>query len=1063
MPGAAAEEGMRSRLDEADFHGLFLGLGWDNPPDTGPVEIDDTGLTARRVAAKKGVAVWLVICDAPPHGQEKRRVSIILRRHSQLGRLVLFDTPDEVLFLWPEQTPSGSDRIVEHLYRKGSGGGDAVLQRLERVRFTLAEQAKLTPLIVRDRVRRSFNVEKVTKSFYQEFQKHHTSLAASIEGIERAEDRRWYASVLLNRLMFIYFIQRKGFMDSDLHYLRNRLRRIREQSSSEQPNAFYCEFLLPLFHQGLGQPNPEFDDAAVGCLIGRLPYVNGGLFEIHKLEEQYEIAVKDESFERIFKFFDKWRWHLDESSTGADNEISPEILGFIFEQYVNKKDTGTYYTKPDVTRYMATSTIIPALVDRLAAAGLDDPSVLLPRSGADYVHTSLGYGINEPLPPGSLDPQAKPDPVLGIALDGERWCDVFHRRQQYEQLIDKMSSTEESWTIDDAVTHNLDLSTLMIDYLSLLNTYDECRTAFDVLRSLTICDPTVGSGAFLLAALDILDPLYTTVLETARYLDSKDIVVPREREREREFDFLADASAHTSERYWLLRVACLNNLYGVDILAEAAEIAKLRLFLKLIAQLDDISQVEPLPDLDFNIRYGNLLVGIADPEDANRRFGENQLAFANLNDAQVAAELAASAYTEFIEEQATDTGGQADPVAKAKLQTKIDKAADLADTILHEARNEQISLETWKQSHQPFHWFAEFPAVWLQKGFDVVIGNPPYIGIRGKRKNDFDYTWQGFITENCPDLYAVCMERASSLLNDQGRFAMIVMHSIYFGRYYSPLRQSISDKFRALWISAYSRQPAGLFSPSAAVRNAIVIGSNSSDTPFKVTTGLQRWTSLFRPTLFERFIYIPSSKLIDKSLETWGMFGDPLIISGFKALCKKGKRIADSWRPKGSPLGFKATALYQLSPYIDEPPAFDKYGAPAPQTRGEWMYFRSDEERDIAFLITAGRWMFLWWLALGDDIDVTKQVLGSFPAHLLSLSRDSRLIGLAQYLREESPDHLFWVRKAGRRVGNYDLRKCRHITDAADWILAQAWGFTKEQFDAAGSLRDRMTYKSKRL
>ena len=535
MPGAATEERMRRQLDGADFHGLFLGLGWDNPPDTGPVEIDGTGLVARRAAAKKGVGVWLVVCDALPHGQEKRRVSLVLRRHSPLGRLVLFDTPDGVLFLWPEATSSGGDRIVEHIYRKGRGGGDAVLQRLERVRFTLAEQASLTPLEVRDRVRLSFNVEKITKSFYLEFQKHHTDLTNGIEGIELAEDCRWYASVLLNRLMFIYFIQRKGFMAEDRHYLRNRLVKVRELFGGDAPNSFFDEFLLPLFHQGLGQPNPQFDNAEIGCLIGRLPYVNGGLFEIHQLEREYDISIQDKSFERIFEFFDKWRWHLDESSTGADNEISPEILGFIFEQYVNKKKTGTYYTKPGVTGYMATSTIIPALVDRLVAAGLDDPSVLLPGSGADYVHTSLGFGITETLPPGSLDPQSTPEPILGIALDGERWCDVFHRRQQYEQLVNKLSSIEESWTIDDAITYNLDLLTMMVDYLSLLNTYDECRTAFNVLRSLTICDPTVGSGAFLLAALDILDPLYTTVLETARYLDAKDMMTPeRERERERE-------------------------------------------------------------------------------------------------------------------------------------------------------------------------------------------------------------------------------------------------------------------------------------------------------------------------------------------------------------------------------------------------------------------------------------------------------------------------------------------------------------------------------------------------
>ena len=105
--------------------------------------------------------------------------------------------------------------------------------------------------------------------------------------------------------------------------------------------------------------------------------------------------------------------------------------------------------------------------------------------------------------------------------------------------------------------------------------------------------------------------------------------------------------------------------------------------------------------------------------------------------------------------------------------------------------------------------------------------------------------------------------------------------------------------------------------------------------------------------------------------------------------------------------------------------------------------------------------MFLWWLDLGDDFHVTKQVLKSFPSELESLSKRDPLLGLAQELGDEAPDHLFWVRKAGRKVGNYDLRKCRRITDEADWLLAQAWGFTREQFDAAGNLRDRMTFKVK--
>ena len=165
---------MRRLLDGADFQSLFLELGWDNPPDTGPVEIKNTKLVAHRVADKKGVAVWVVFCDAPLHSLEKRRVSRGLRRHSPLGRLVILDTSEKVLFLWPELTTSGREHIVEHEYLKGRGGGDRVLQQLERILFTLAEQATLTLLAVRDRVRHSFNVEKVTNKFYEEFQTHRT-------------------------------------------------------------------------------------------------------------------------------------------------------------------------------------------------------------------------------------------------------------------------------------------------------------------------------------------------------------------------------------------------------------------------------------------------------------------------------------------------------------------------------------------------------------------------------------------------------------------------------------------------------------------------------------------------------------------------------------------------------------------------------------------------------------------------------------------------------------------------------------------------------------------------
>ena len=112
----------------------------------------------------------------------------------------------------------------------------------------------------------------------------------------------------------------------------------------------------------------------------------------------------------------------------------------------------------------------------------------------------------------------------------------------------------------------------------------------------------------------------------------------------------------------MLKTLCLNNLYGVDLMDEAPEIAKLRLFLKLAAQIDDVDLVEPLPDLDFNIKTGNLLVGIADKDDAARRFAADkggQLRIDQHQRLEQVADLAegvAVAYGQYVAAQARDRG-----------------------------------------------------------------------------------------------------------------------------------------------------------------------------------------------------------------------------------------------------------------------------------------------------------------------------------------------------------------------------------------------------------------------
>jgi hypothetical protein len=164
---------------------------------------------------------------------------------------------------------------------------------------------------------------------------------------------------MLNRLMFIYFIQKKGFLDGNTDYLRTKLRQTQEQGE----NFFYREFLCPLFFAGFAKKETE-RSAEINHLLGRVPYLNGGLFLKHEIEQHYpRIQIPDSAFERIFNFFDQYQWHLDERPLRADNEINPDVLGYIFEKYINQKQMGAYYTKEDITGYISKNTIIPFLFD----------------------------------------------------------------------------------------------------------------------------------------------------------------------------------------------------------------------------------------------------------------------------------------------------------------------------------------------------------------------------------------------------------------------------------------------------------------------------------------------------------------------------------------------------------------------------------------------------------------------------------------------------------------------------------------------------------------------------
>ena len=198
------------------------------------------------------------------------------------------------------------------------------------------------------------------------------------------------------------------------------------------------------------------------------------------------------------------------------------------------------------------------------------------------------------------------------ALPTEIWREVVARRSRYEH-IQAILEHGEVHNINDLITYNLDICKFAKHVIKNCEGPELLRAFWKAITEVTILDPTCGSGAFLFAALNILEPLYDACLDRMHIFleEVEDDSESRQSRKYNDFrNILADIKQHPNRRYFILKSIIINNLYGVDIMDEAIEICKLRLFLKMVAQIDEVRRIEPLPDIDFNIQAGNTLVGL---------------------------------------------------------------------------------------------------------------------------------------------------------------------------------------------------------------------------------------------------------------------------------------------------------------------------------------------------------------------------------------------------------------------------------------------------------------------
>lgn len=565
---------------------------------------------------------------------------------------------------------------------------------------------------------RAFDVEALSKEFFEKYKAHYEKFCNYVyanrndstkfgPAFAQCDEKtiRDYVKKLLGRLVFLQFLQKKGWLggkssnwnDGDRDFLQN----LYKNSTQSQKDDFLDAVLEPLFQNALDHnraaTNQDFDTGVEGFRCCKIPYLNGGLFSKDQGIDDANSDFPAEYFGNLFEFFYQYNFTIDENDPNdAEVGVDPEMLGRIFENLLeDNKDKGAFYTPKAIVQYMCKESLIAYLQNGCKTERAR-------KAARDFVES--------------------------------------HDAEPLRQLhMEKADGTK----VKDSVLEHFD----------------------KMLRAVKVCDPAIGSGAFPMGMLREL-------FECRAALEDYSVSTP------------ADIKKDIIQ----------NNIYGVDIEKGAVDIARLRFWLTLILDEED---PHALPNLDFKIMQGNsLLESFHGVDLSNIAVGKQKATKALKVNARtlqgsILFEDEEAAMKELQRNlrqyYSTDNHDQ-----KKYIHAKIESAT--RQYLIHKTEGRpdlQAEVEILPLCNDQFFlWHTFFADVFEQGGFDIVIGNPPYITMtKNNTDNDVLKAYiDGFVSiKRCysKNIYTLFIELGViSLLKSKGILSYIIPEGLFKTRSY---------------------------------------------------------------------------------------------------------------------------------------------------------------------------------------------------------------------------------------------------------------------------------------